>query len=100
MRTLGNSQETIDHLFVCCDFTRWVLNEALDVAGALVKLDTAMNFEEAATELNKVSRGTPAWGLQWNIYGITLFHIWKQRNQKARREEIKARCFASSNQND
>lgn len=75
-----NNQETTDNLFVDCTFTRWILKEAIEAAGGLVNLDKATNFEEAAYELNKVSKGSPAWGLQWSLYGISLFHIWKQRN--------------------
>lgn len=82
-------QESTYHLFSTCEYTRWVSKEAMGAAGGLAKLDAISNFEEAAYELNKVARGTPAWGLIWNIYDISLFHIWKQRNQRritARRE--------------
>lgn len=51
--------ESIDHLFSTCPYTKWVLIEAMGAAGGIVKLDDATNFEEAATELNKVANGTP-----------------------------------------
>lgn len=40
------------------------------------------SFEDAARELNKVTPGSPAWGLQWNMLGIVLFQIWNQQNQR------------------
>lgn len=53
----------------------------MDAAGAInVKLEATTNFEGASTELNKITKGSPSWGLHWNIYGIALFHIRKQRN--------------------
>lgn len=51
-------QESIDHLFSSCEYTRWVLAEAMGAAGGFVKLDTITNFKESANELNKVTRGT------------------------------------------
>lgn len=78
---LCNKQhETIDHLFFGCDFSRWVMKEAMEASGALVNMDIVSTLEDAARELSKVSDGSPAWGLQWSMLGNTLFHIWKQRN--------------------
>lgn len=49
-----NEIETTDHLFASCNFTRWVLNEAMETVGSLVNLNTATSFDEAVDELNKV----------------------------------------------
>lgn len=82
-------QETIDHLFAKCEYTKWVLKEAMEATRALVKLEAAAStFEDTTQELNKVTLGSPAWGLQWNMYGIVLFHIWKQRNQRRMQSKI------------
>lgn len=78
----SREQESIEHLFTRYEFRRWVLEQAMETAGALVKLGAVTNFEEMAVELNKVIPGSPVWGLQWNVYGVVLFHIWKQRNQR------------------
>lgn len=75
-----NAQETIDHVFSTCAYTKCIINEAMEAARAIVKLEAATNFEGAATELNKLTKGSPTWGLHWSIYGITLFFIWKHRN--------------------
>lgn len=56
-------QESIDYLFARCKFTKWVLEQSMEATDALVKLGTATNFEEEATELNKMTPGSPAWGL-------------------------------------
>lgn len=79
---------------------KWVLKEAMEATGALVKLGTATNFVEAAAELNKVT--LPAWGLQWNVYGVVMFHIWKQLEEPktgTRKERHKARGAAEKHRN-
>lgn len=75
-------QESIDHLFFNCDYLKWVLREAMEASRSLVKTDMINSFEDAARELNKVTPGSPAWGLQWNMLGIVLFQIWNQQNQR------------------
>lgn len=55
--------ESIDHLFFGCDYSRWVLREAMEATGSLVNTNAISSFEEAATELNKVTPGSPPWGL-------------------------------------
>lgn len=74
--------ESIDHLFFGCDYAKWVLREAMEATSSLVNKSGINSFEEAAYELNKVTPGSPAWGLQWNMIGIVIFHIWKQQNQR------------------
>lgn len=78
----NNQQETIDHLLFECDFSRWVMKEAMEASGALVNFDSVSSFEEAAIEPNKVTEGSSAWGLQWSMLGNALFYIWKQRNTR------------------
>lgn len=78
----GKELETADHIFLKCDYTRWILREGLEAAESLVSLDSVGNFDEATTELNKVAPGTSAWGLQWTMFGAIVFQVWKQRNQK------------------
>lgn len=47
----------------------------MEASRSLVKTDMINSFEDAARELNKVTPGSPAWGLQWNMLGIVLFQI-------------------------
>lgn len=77
-----------DHLFFSCDYTRWVLKEAMEASRSLVRTEVINSFEDASRELNKVTNGSLTWGLQWNLFGIVLFQIWKQRNQH--RMQVKA----------
>lgn len=73
--------ESTDHLFFGCVFAKRVLRGAFEASGSLIAAGTINSFEDAAREINKITIGSPAWGLQWNILGIVLFQIWKQRNQ-------------------
>lgn len=60
----NGEQESIDHLFFQCDFSKWLMKEAMEVAGSLVKTGGMDSMEDAARELNKVTVGSPTWGLQ------------------------------------
>lgn len=57
-------QETINHLFFKCEFSKWVLKESKEATGALVKKEVVASFDGAAREINKITLGSPAWGLQ------------------------------------
>lgn len=48
--------ESIDHLFFNCDYTKWVLREAWEAIGSLVRSDGMTSFKDAARELNTVER--------------------------------------------
>lgn len=78
----NQEQESIDHIFFKCEYSMWVIKEAMEVLGALVWMETVGSLEDVAQELSKVTEGSPTWGLQWSMLGIVLFHIWKQHNQR------------------
>lgn len=87
-----NETESIDHLFFRCDYTKWELRKAFKASRSLVDTGAISLFENAAREVNNATNRSPAWGLQWNMLGIVLFQIWKQRNQSRMQGMINRRC--------
>lgn len=75
-------QKTTNHLFFGCEFSKWIMKEAMEASGGLVKTEMVSSLEEAAREIGKVSEGSPAWGLQWCMLGNALFQVWKERNHR------------------
>lgn len=51
-------------MFFKCEFSKWVLKESKEATGALVKKEVVASFDGAAREINKITLGSPAWGLQ------------------------------------
>lgn len=69
----GKEAETTDHIFLKCDYARWILKEGFEAAGSLVGMSQANNLAEAAIEINRTGSSTPAWGLQWTMFGTIVF---------------------------
>lgn len=50
-------------MFFKCEYAKWILKEGMEAIESLVNMANTDTFEDAARELNRVTTGTPSWGL-------------------------------------
>lgn len=78
--------ESIDHMFLKCPFTAWLLEKCMGTVGGLVTHGT-YNFEDLAAHINVTMSKSPACCLIWLI--------WRERNRcrKQVKFDTKERLF-------
>lgn len=84
----GASVEFIEHILFICDYSWWILEQAVEVLGGVLQVQQSNMFSMLAEHINSITKRSPAWGLSWTLLCILSWSLWKERNQRVKKRKF------------
>lgn len=84
----GKIPKSIDYVFFECESERWMLKEGFMTVGNITNIHNIKDFTTTTTEIANTTVDSKNCGLHWTLFGIILFELWKERNQKYKTDKL------------